>query len=128
MSKSLYRRKILDHYKNPRNFGRIKGQNVSSYGDNPSCGDSLAFEIVFEDEKISDIKFTGDGCAISIASASMLSEKLKNMKIVDVGDLNQESIESLLGIDLNNSRQKCAMLPLNIIKKIVLKHLKEESK
>lgn len=121
----LYRENILDHYKNPRNFGGISSPSKSEMQANPSCGDSITMNVVFKDNRIDDIKFTGVGCAISIASASMLTEKVKGQSIEFAAKIGEADIEQLLGIQLSPSRKKCAMLSVNTLKKILLSKLKE---
>lgn len=120
----LYQKQIIDHYKNPRNFGKLKGESISSHAENPSCGDSISMNVEFKDGVINNIKFEGEGCAISVASASMLTEKVKGMKITEIADLDFEFIQKMLGIKVNPARKKCAMLPLNVLKKIILKKLR----
>ena len=121
----IYRKKILEHYKNPRNFGKLKGRSRKSHGENPSCGDSITLDVLIENGVIKDIKFSGEGCAIAIASASMLSEKVMGMRITEIADIEFSDIEEMLGIDITPARKRCAMLSLNILKKIILKELKE---
>ena len=121
----LYREKILDHYKNPRNFVGDKPPYRSTHGENPSCGDSITMSADIKDNKIADIKFGGEGCAIAIASASMLTEKVKGMKITKVADIDFEDIEKMLEIKVHPSRERCAMLPLTVLKKLILKELKK---
>lgn len=122
----LYREQILDHYKNPRNFGKIKEKSKSTHGENPSCGDSITIGITIKNNRIDDIKFSGEGCAISIASASMLTEHVKGKKITEIANINFDDIEKLLGIKIAPARKRCAMLPLTVLKKLVLKELKEK--
>lgn len=120
----LYRKKVLDHYKNPKNFGQIKSDAKSSHGENPSCGDSISIDLQIVDNRIKDIKFSGEGCAISIAAASMLTEKVKGLGIQEVADLHLEDIEEMLGIKITPARERCALLPLSVLKKIALNELK----
>lgn len=120
----LYRKKVLEHYKNPKNFGQIKTGAKSSHGENPSCGDSISIDVVINNNKISDIKFSGEGCAISIATASMLTEKVKDLDITEIADINLGDIEEMLGIKVTPARERCAMLPLTVLKKIILNVLK----
>ncbi|MBN2016127.1 iron-sulfur cluster assembly scaffold protein [Candidatus Dojkabacteria bacterium] len=122
----LYKKEILDHYKNPRNFGKIKTEAKSTHGENPSCGDSINMDIVFKQGRIENIKFSGDGCAIAIAAASMLTEKVKGMKIVDVADIGFQDIQKLLGVEVSHSRKNCAILALNVLRKMVLQELKQQ--
>ena len=120
----LYRKQILEHYKKPRNFGSLKKRTKKSYGENPSCGDSITLDVYINKGKIEDIKFSGEGCAIAIASASMLTEKVKDMKITKVADIGFNDMKKMLGIDITISRKRCMMLSLNILKKIILEELK----
>jgi nitrogen fixation NifU-like protein len=106
MSLDMYQENILDHYENPRNYGNLKDKDVTSHDKNPLCGDVFDMDMKFKDGKVHDIKFTGHGCAISTASASMLSEKLIGMQIEEAKKLEQKDI---VGI-------KCAMLPLKVAK------------
>lgn len=117
----LYREQILDHYKHPRNFGHLEGANVRSEEINVSCGDKIVIEIILEAKqgKVQDIRFSGEGCAINQASASMLTEQVKGMSKNEVMKLNLADIEKLLGTTLTPSRVKCALLPLEAIHKAI---------
>lgn len=115
----LYREHILDHYKHPRNFGHLDGANISSEEINMSCGDKIRMEIIVDGNLIKDIRFSGEGCAINQASASMLTEKVKGLRIDEVMTLNLQYVERLLGTTLTPSRVKCAMLPLEAIQKAI---------
>lgn len=119
---SFYRQNILDHYKNPCNFGRLKDKHASYSLDNPFCGDRIGMEIKLKIENgklkiVDDIKFYGEGCAISVASASILTEKVKGMDIDKVKKLTADDIFDLLGIKLTPTRLKCALLPLEALHK-----------
>jgi nitrogen fixation protein NifU and related proteins len=115
----LYRANILDHYKHPRNFGHLTGDHVTHEELNPSCGDKISMEVKMNNKIIEDIRFTGVGCAINQASASMLTEKVKGMKTKDIMKLTLADMEKLLGTNLTPSRVKCALLPLEVIQKVV---------
>jgi nitrogen fixation protein NifU and related proteins len=115
----LYREIILDHYKNPRNFGHLTGADVVREEINVSCGDKITVEIKLADKKVQEIAFSGEGCAINLASASMLTEKVKGMKVKDIMRLALNDIQQLLGTTLTISRVKCAMLPLEAIQKAI---------
>jgi len=119
----LYRQQIIDQYKNPRNFGKIKDKSKSTHGENPSCGDSIKIDAVIKGDKIEDIKFSGEGCAISIASASMLTEKVKGMKITEIADLDFDYIQDMLEIEVSPARKRCAMLALTVLKRLILMEL-----
>lgn len=120
----IYREIILDHFKNPRNFGKLKNATSSFSLYNSACGDKITIDIVIKnkgqttDNKIiEEIKFTGEGCAISIASASMLTEKVMGKGIEEVQKLNTEDMLKMLGITLTPTRLKCALLPLEVLHK-----------
>ena len=120
----LYREVILDHFKNPRNYGKIKNPSASFSLYNPACGDKIEMQIKLETRNskqenriIEEIKFGGEGCAISTASASMLTEKVLGRNIIDVQKLKTEDILKMLGITLTPTRLKCALLPLEVLHK-----------
>lgn len=120
----LYREQILDHYKHPRNFGHLEGADVKSEEINMSCGDRIVIELKLTPtgktpQKIIDIRFNGEGCAINQASASMLTEKVVGMEAAQVMQLDLAFVESLLGTTLTPSRVKCAILPLEAIQKAI---------
>ncbi|MBI4999561.1 iron-sulfur cluster assembly scaffold protein [Candidatus Gottesmanbacteria bacterium] len=120
----IYRENILDHYKNPRNFGRLDKPDVSYEAGNPLCGDVIGMEIKKRQMadgrwQMVDIKFWGEGCAISQASASMLTEKVKGMALEDIKILRYEDIKKMLGIELSPVRMKCALLPLEVLQKAI---------
>ena len=119
----LYRETILDHYKNPRNFGHLSGANVTSEEINVSCGDRIAIEMRIESKGktkiVSDIRFSGEGCAINQASASMLTEKVKGLDTRSVMKISLDDIQTMLGTTLTPSRVKCAILPLEAVQKAI---------
>ncbi len=111
----VYKENILDHYKYPRNFGRMEGPTVKHREFNPLCGDNIEISLSIKDGKVADAKFIGSGCAISMASASMLTEKIKGMPLNEVKKLNDESIIKMLGINLGFVRMKCGLLSLKAL-------------
>ncbi len=117
----MYQENILDHYKHPRNSGEITGAD-HAHAANPLCGDELDFYLVFDGEKVSDVKFTGRGCTISVASASMLSEKLKGMEKSTVEKMTNEEIITMLGVPVNPARMKCATLSLETVQQAIGHH------
>lgn len=118
MSEQLYRQQIIDHYKYPRNFGKIKKYTHAFGHQNISCGDQLQFRVFIERGKIKNIGFTGEGCAISIASASLLSEHLIEKSFALIDKLKKKDIEKLLGIPISGGRELCAMLALETVKRL----------
>ncbi|OYR60746.1 FeS assembly protein SufA [Halorubrum ezzemoulense] len=113
----MYQEVILDHYRNPRRWGRLSPTTVSHTGENASCGDELTFDLrLAEDgETIEEVTFTGEGCAISIASASLLAEELPGMTLSEVHDLDREDALDLLGVELTPMRAPCAVLAEKVV-------------
>ncbi len=117
----FYKEYILDHYRNPRNFGMLDAPDATAEDLNPLCGDRIRFDLQIDaDGRVSDVKFSGKGCAISQASASMLSESLKGEKLEDVARLSQERVLENVGIGISPARMKCAMLGLKVVKSAAL--------
>ena len=113
----FYRDYILDHYRNPRNFGTLDHPDATAEDLNPLCGDQIRMDVaVAGDGTVSDVKFSGKGCAISQASASMLTETVKGMKLEDVARLSKETVLENVGIGISPTRMKCAMLGLRVLK------------
>ncbi len=120
----IYRELILDHYKHPRNFGHLSETDAASEAGNVTCGDKIAMEIKINrtnssDAIIEDIRFFGEGCAISQASASMLTEDVKGKSVNYVMNLKTEHIIEMLGTALTPSRVKCALLSLEVLQKTI---------
>ncbi len=109
---------ILDHYRNPRNYGRIEHPTSAITEYNPVCGDALHFTVNIRNSRIEDIKFIGRGCSVSMAAASILTERVKGMEIHEVEQIREEVFLKSLGIYLGPVREKCALLSLNALKKI----------
>ncbi|NTV22984.1 MAG: SUF system NifU family Fe-S cluster assembly protein [Nanoarchaeota archaeon] len=116
MAYDIYQENILDHYENPRNFGHILNCTAKAHDTNPLCGDMFDFEVAVSEGRIQDVRFNGKGCAISTASASMLTEKIKNMTVEEAMKIEREDITEMLGVELSHVRIKCAMLPLKVMK------------
>ena len=114
---ALYRDYILDHYKNPRNFGTLEPHDLEHHDYNPLCGDELGVHLVVgEGGRIEDLRFHGQGCAISQASASIASEELIGMTTDEVAALDADWIIDLLGIQISPTRRKCALLSLKVMR------------
>jgi nitrogen fixation protein NifU and related proteins len=113
----LYRENILQHYKNPSNWGELDAPDLEFFDSNPLCGDELRVQLHTDDAgTITDVRFSGHGCAISQASASMASEEIVGMKVDDVLRLDRSFVLDLLGIDISATRIKCALLSLKVLK------------
>jgi nitrogen fixation NifU-like protein len=113
----MYREVILDHFKNPRNRGTLDPHDFSYEDENPLCGDKLRIDVrLDENQRVKDVAFMGRGCAISQASASMLTEAIQGKSLEEVKALTKDDILDLLGIDLGPVRLKCALLSLKVLK------------
>lgn len=117
-SADIYRELILDYYRNPRNFGKLEKFDIDAHDTNPLCGDEIEMQIrVGEGSKIEEIKFSGKGCAISQASASMLTELAKGKPLDWVKLVVKEDVFKMLGDpELGPSRVKCALLGMKVLK------------
>ncbi|SEW14770.1 iron-sulfur cluster assembly scaffold protein [Halobacterium jilantaiense] len=117
MGSDMYRQQILDHYRNPRNSGELPEPTFSHEGYNPSCGDELEFDVELRDdeETIERVAFRGEGCAISQASASMLSQELPGMTLDEVEDLDRDDVLDMLGVEVTPMRIKCAVLAEKVV-------------
>lgn len=116
----MYQENILDHYKNPRNFGRMENASVHHHEYNPLCGDEVEMSLKINNGKVVDIKINGKGCAISQASASMLTERIKGKGINELKKMAKEDILGMLGIPISPVRLKCALLSLDTLKNSIL--------
>ena len=123
MSDDIYREIILDHYRNPRNKGKLLEPDVSVHDSNPLCGDEIDIHLKLEEGRIKDIKFEGRGCAISQASASMLTEMVLDKPLNLVRDLAKQDILENIGLtNLGPARIKCALLSLKVLKMGMVKY------
>lgn len=111
----IYAKELLDHYKKPRNYGKLESSDIKSEEYNPSCGDKVQIFINLENNIIKEISFVGEGCVISLATASILTDFVKNKLVEDVLNLNADDIKNLIKVELGPTRLKCALLPLYAI-------------
>lgn len=127
MSDDIYREIILDHYRNPRNKGKIDNADVFIHDSNPLCGDQIDMFLKVEEGQIKDIKFDGKGCAISQASASMLTEMVMNKPLTTAKDISKDEILENIGlINLGPARIKCALLSLKVLKMSMVKYYSDK--
>jgi nitrogen fixation NifU-like protein len=113
----VYREYILEHYKHPHNWGEIDKADLEFEDTNPLCGDELKVQLnVGADGKIEQVAFSGHGCAISQAAASMTSDEVKGMTPEELLRLDKSFVLELLGIDISATRMKCALLSLKVLK------------
>ncbi|MBX5470047.1 MAG: SUF system NifU family Fe-S cluster assembly protein [Thermoleophilaceae bacterium] len=114
---ALYRDFILDHYKNPRNFGELEPHDLEAHDHNPLCGDELGVHLRVDDEgKVTDVRFHGQGCAISQAAASIVSEEIVGMSVDEIAKLPASWVIEQLGIEISPTRRKCALLNLKVLR------------
>jgi nitrogen fixation protein NifU and related proteins len=113
----LYREQILEHYKQPHHWGELADPDLEFSDVNPLCGDELKVQIKVDgDNRIEDLRFSGHGCAISQAAASMASDEVIGMSIDELMKLDRDFVLELLGIDISATRIKCALLSLKVLK------------
>jgi nitrogen fixation NifU-like protein len=112
---NIYGEKLLDHYNNPRNFGDLDGADSTEQLENISCGDSIKVSIKLANGIIDDIKFTGEGCAVAVGTASMLFEYAKGKSVEEMKEFSLDDLLDLMGIELTMSRLKCANLSLETL-------------
>ena len=116
----LYRDEILEHYRNPHNFGTLEQPTTVKEGANPLCGDRITLMLgIDEAGTVQDVKFTGRGCAISQASASMLTDEIKGKPLDEIAQLGKVDVLDNLGIEISPARLKCAMLSLETLRSAV---------
>ncbi len=112
----LYRENIIDHYRSPRNKGHIEEPDIHYHDVNPFCGDEITMELKLDGDRIVDVAFDGKGCAISQASASMLTEEIMGKTMDEVKAMDKDDILEMLGIPIGPVRLKCALLSLKALK------------
>ncbi|HLC39845.1 MAG TPA: SUF system NifU family Fe-S cluster assembly protein [archaeon] len=112
----LYTEQIIDRYKNPRNFGELKGANAEAEDMNPICGDRIKMQLKIEEGRVFDVKYSGEGCSISQASADLLADFIKGKTIEELKTLQKDDVLKILGIEVTAVRLKCALLSLKAFK------------
>ena len=117
MEDQLYRDQILEHYKRPHNFGRVEQPDLEFEDTNPFCGDEQHVTISLDDEgRVAEVAFEGQGCAISTAATSLLTDELLGKTREELLAIPKEEVLELLGIEISATRMKCAMLGLKVVK------------
>ncbi len=114
----LYRAEILEHYRHPHNFGTLEHPDVTQEGSNPLCGDRLTLMLDIDEQgKVTEVAFTGRGCAISQASASMLTDRIRGLSLAEVSKIGRQDVIDELGIEISPARLKCALLSVDTLRR-----------
>jgi nitrogen fixation protein NifU and related proteins len=113
---ALYSEVLLDHFRHPRNYGSLVAPHVSYENFNPLCGDRIRIELNLNNQIVKEARFRGDGCAISMAAASILTEMIVGRDIQEVGALSDENLISALESEIKPARVQCARLPLEALR------------
>ncbi|HMB28578.1 MAG TPA: iron-sulfur cluster assembly scaffold protein [Blastocatellia bacterium] len=119
MQQKLYSDTLLDHFRNPRNYGSLPSPDTAYEEFNPLCGDRIRIELRISDNRIAEARFVGDGCAICIAAASLLTELVLGVEIAPGAMISDEELLASLKSDIKPSRMKCALLPLEALRSCV---------
>jgi nitrogen fixation NifU-like protein len=112
---SPYRERILDHFQNPRHRGRLEAPDLVGEADNPVCGDAVRLELRLDRGRVAEAAFEGEGCVISLAAASMLTEHIHGRSLVDLRQLTEGDMLAMLGVDLGRVRSQCALVALRAL-------------
>ncbi len=112
---NLYRDFILEHYRNPHNKGVLDPHDLHFADSNPTCGDEMSMTLVIGDDRIADVAFDGRGCAISQASASILTDELRGMTLEQVREMDPKAVLEALGVPIGPARLKCALLSYKVL-------------
>ncbi|HYJ13520.1 MAG TPA: SUF system NifU family Fe-S cluster assembly protein [Thermomicrobiales bacterium] len=113
---SIYREIILEHYKNPANRGTLDPADFTYQDVNPLCGDEIRIDVRVQDDHVSEIRFSGRGCAVSQASASILTEMVEGKSLAEVKAIGRDDLLDEIGIPVSPARMKCALLGLKVLK------------
>jgi nitrogen fixation protein NifU and related proteins len=112
----MYREEFMEHYKHPQNRGHMEDPTVEITEDNPMCGDVITIQLKIDGGKIEDAKFDGEACAVSVVSASLLTDEIKGKTVEEAESITKEELLEMVGGTLTTSRVKCAELPLLTLK------------
>lgn len=113
---SLYREEILEHYKYPKNKGKLERPDITYSDTNPLCGDDCQIDIKLKNDRVEEVKFLAKGCAISQAATSMLTEMVEGKSLEEIKKIGKQEILDALGLELGPVRLKCALLCLKVLK------------
>lgn len=117
MDPGIYREQIIDLYEHPLNYGRLEHPDFSYEEDNPLCGDVIRIDVrLDEEQRVAEVLWSGDGCAISQAAASLLTEEIKGLALSELKAFPSERLLEMVGVPLSMARVKCALLSLKVLK------------
>ncbi len=111
----IYRQYILEHYREPHNHGKLEHPTLHAADTNPLCGDRIAFDLNVSGDRVTEVRFNGRGCAISQATASMLTERIEGATLDELRALTPDDIFEMLGVEIGPARQRCALLSLRVL-------------
>ncbi|MGE5334137.1 MAG: Fe-S cluster assembly sulfur transfer protein SufU [Nitrososphaerota archaeon] len=112
----IYREYILEHFRDPRNHGHLENPTIAAADTNPLCGDRIEIDLnVGDDDRVSEVRFSGRGCAISQASASMLTERIEGATLDELRAITPHDILEMIGVPIGPARQRCALLSLRVL-------------
>ncbi|HWP35689.1 MAG TPA: iron-sulfur cluster assembly scaffold protein [Thermodesulfobacteriota bacterium] len=112
----LYRGRIMEHFRRPRNRGRLAEPDIAHEDSNPLCGDVVRLELKLADGRVTEARFEANGCAISVAAASLLTEAVTGRSLEELRRFGKDDILALLGVRLSPARLKCGLLPLKVLR------------
>lgn len=115
MDDDLYRQYILDHYRQPHNHGTLEHPDIHAADTNPLCGDRISIDLKLDGDRVSEVRFSGRGCAISQASASMLTEQIDGATLDELRAITPQDVFDMLGVEIGPARQRCALLSLRVL-------------
>ena len=115
--KSMYSKHIMELYKSQKNYGLLENSTAEATETNSACGDEITIQLVVKKNKVQNAKFSGSGCVLSLVSASLLTDKIKEMEVKDIKNLDKKDILKLMGVSITSPRMKCVMLPLEAVQK-----------
>ena len=119
MDRSIYQEEVLEHYRHPQNFGVLKNPTHTGAAENPLCGDSITLELRVKSGKVADIGFTGSGCALSTASASLFTEWMRDKSVEQLKKVKDKQLFKLIKVPITPARHQCVLLPLTALKRIL---------
>jgi nitrogen fixation protein NifU and related proteins len=123
---TLYSEVILDHFRHPRNYGNLPSPDISQEDVNPLCGDRIRIELKISNDVVEAARFRGDGCAISVAAASLLTELVVGEHLDRVAAISEENLLAALESDIKPARRQCALLPLETLRSGIRKRRNRE--